>query len=41
VLVRPDQHVGWRAAALPADPAAALADALARILGRSDPAPAN
>jgi 2,4-dichlorophenol 6-monooxygenase len=41
VLVRPDQHVGWRAAALPADPAAALADALARILGRSDLAPAN
>jgi len=34
VLVRPDQHVGWRAACLPADPAGALRDALARILGR-------
>ena len=34
VLVRPDQHVGWRAASLPADPAGALRDALARILGR-------
>ncbi|HEX4110863.1 MAG TPA: FAD-dependent monooxygenase [Solirubrobacteraceae bacterium] len=32
VLVRPDQHVGWRAARLPDDPSAALADALARIL---------
>jgi 2,4-dichlorophenol 6-monooxygenase len=34
VLVRPDQHVGWRAASLPAEPAGALRDALARILGR-------
>jgi len=35
VLVRPDAHVGWRADTLPADPAAALADALGAILGRS------
>jgi 2,4-dichlorophenol 6-monooxygenase len=34
VLVRPDQHVAWRAASLPADPAAALRAALVRILGR-------
>jgi 2,4-dichlorophenol 6-monooxygenase len=34
LLVRPDKHIGWRAAALPADPASALRDALTRILGR-------
>jgi 2,4-dichlorophenol 6-monooxygenase len=33
LLVRPDQHVAWRADALPADPAAALRAALATILG--------
>ncbi|MEM9173718.1 MAG: FAD-dependent monooxygenase [Myxococcota bacterium] len=33
VLVRPDGHVGWRTAALPSDPDAALGDALRRILG--------
>jgi 2,4-dichlorophenol 6-monooxygenase len=39
VLVRPDTHVGWRAATLASDPASALAGALERILGRSDLAP--
>ena len=34
VLVRPDQHVGWRAHTLPADPDAALAAALDAILAR-------
>lgn len=34
ILVRPDVHVGWRSAKLPDDPAAALGEALARILGR-------
>ncbi|MFH5229168.1 FAD-dependent monooxygenase [Antrihabitans spumae] len=34
VLVRPDKHVGWRSASLPADPAAVLADALSAILSR-------
>jgi len=33
LLVRPDQHVAWRAKTLPANPTAALRDALARILG--------
>jgi 2,4-dichlorophenol 6-monooxygenase len=32
VLVRPDQHIGWRAQELPADPAGALRDALLGIL---------
>ena len=36
VLVRPDVHVGWRAATLPADPAQALSDAISRILDRPD-----
>jgi putative polyketide hydroxylase len=31
VLVRPDGHVAWRSAALRGDPAAALADVLARL----------
>jgi 2,4-dichlorophenol 6-monooxygenase len=34
VLVRPDAHVGWRAASLPDDPAAALTAALRQILDR-------
>ncbi|MBL8382634.1 MAG: FAD-dependent monooxygenase [Burkholderiales bacterium] len=34
VLVRPDQHVAWRAPEVPADPAAALQAALARVLAR-------
>jgi len=38
LLVRPDKHVAWRAASLPADPAAALREALAGILGREVPA---
>ncbi|WP_321785104.1 FAD-dependent monooxygenase [Paraburkholderia sp. J94] len=33
VLVRPDLIVGWRSAALPADPQAALASAMANLLG--------
>jgi 2,4-dichlorophenol 6-monooxygenase len=36
LLVRPDKHIGWRAAALPADPESALRDALTEILGRGD-----
>jgi 2,4-dichlorophenol 6-monooxygenase len=34
LLVRPDKHIGWRAATLPADPESALRDALRRILCR-------
>jgi 2,4-dichlorophenol 6-monooxygenase len=34
LLVRPDKHIGWRAPALPADPASALREALSQILGR-------
>jgi 2,4-dichlorophenol 6-monooxygenase len=34
ILVRPDQHVAWRCAELPASPAGALQDALASVLGR-------
>jgi len=34
LLVRPDQHVAWRAATLPADPATALRDTLDTILDR-------
>ena len=34
LLVRPDKHVAWRSMTMPADPRAALYDALARILGR-------
>lgn len=33
LLVRPDQHVAWRAQTLPADPGAALTSALAAVLG--------
>lgn len=35
ILVRPDVHIGWRAAQAPADPAAALSDALGKILSKS------
>jgi hypothetical protein len=35
VLVRPDGHVGWRSASMPADPAAALSSAMATILGNA------
>ncbi|MFI5895045.1 FAD-dependent oxidoreductase [Actinoplanes sp. NPDC051513] len=34
LLVRPDKHIGWRAAALSDDPATALREALSQILGR-------
>ena len=34
LLVRPDKHIAWRSMTMPADPRAALHDALARILGR-------
>ena len=33
VLVRPDQHVAWRAVGVPADPAAGLRDALDALFG--------
>jgi 2,4-dichlorophenol 6-monooxygenase len=35
VLVRPDQHVAWRSLERPADPVAALTDALQTVLARS------
>ena len=35
LLVRPDQHVAWRAASLPGDPGAQLTSALSTILGES------
>ncbi|HKP41490.1 FAD-dependent monooxygenase [Mycobacterium sp.] len=38
LLVRPDRHVAWRVANAPADPAAALAAALRRLL-HPEPAP--
>lgn len=34
LLVRPDQHVGWRAITMPADPTAAVRAAVDTILGR-------
>jgi 2,4-dichlorophenol 6-monooxygenase len=34
LLVRPDNHIGWRSVLLPAGPERALRDALAAILGR-------
>ncbi|PWG08633.1 aromatic ring hydroxylase [Streptomyces sp. V2] len=37
VLVRPDQHVAWRAAGTEADPAEALAEAFALVLGHRAP----
>jgi len=33
LLVRPDQHVGWRAPSLPADPVASLRAAVERVTG--------
>ena len=36
LLVRPDQHVAWRAASLPDQPGAGLAAALTRILGEPE-----
>jgi len=36
LLVRPDQHVAWRARTLPEDPARALGAALAEVLGREN-----
>ncbi|MDQ0851855.1 2,4-dichlorophenol 6-monooxygenase [Arthrobacter sp. B3I9] len=38
VLVRPDKHVGWRAARLPENPETALRDAMSAILNRGTPA---
>jgi len=35
LLVRPDQHVAWRARVAPLDPAAALASAVRTVLGRA------
>jgi 2-polyprenyl-6-methoxyphenol hydroxylase-like FAD-dependent oxidoreductase len=35
LLVRPDQHVAWRAGSAPADPTAALAAALRSMFGRA------
>jgi 2,4-dichlorophenol 6-monooxygenase len=35
VLIRPDQHVAWRATERPADPVAALTEALHTVLARS------
>ena len=35
LLIRPDQHVAWRAASLPEQPAASLTAALGRIVGES------
>jgi 2,4-dichlorophenol 6-monooxygenase len=37
VLVRPDQHVAWRATGAEADPAGALTGALAHVLGHRAP----
>ncbi|MDX3382051.1 FAD-dependent monooxygenase [Streptomyces niveiscabiei] len=37
VLVRPDQHVAWRATGTEADPAGALAEAFALVLGHRAP----
>jgi 2,4-dichlorophenol 6-monooxygenase len=35
LLVRPDQHVAWRARVAPPDPPAALASAVRTVLGRA------
>jgi 2,4-dichlorophenol 6-monooxygenase len=40
VLVRPDQHVAWRCDSRPADPVAALTEALATVLCRTAAIPA-
>jgi 2,4-dichlorophenol 6-monooxygenase len=37
LLVRPDKHIGWRAAHLPADPAGALRAAVSALLSRTSP----
>ena len=37
LLVRPDKHIGWRSMRLPADPTAALRDAMATVLARVTP----
>jgi len=34
LLVRPDKHIAWRAASMPADPKVALGEALAAVLDR-------
>jgi 2,4-dichlorophenol 6-monooxygenase len=34
ILVRPDRHIAWRCASLPADPVAELSSALRRVLSR-------
>lgn len=34
LLVRPDKHIGWRSATMPADPAASLQEAVLTIMGR-------
>jgi hypothetical protein len=34
LLVRPDKHIGWRSATMPAEPAAALRRALTAILAK-------
>ncbi|MFS8097913.1 FAD-dependent monooxygenase [Lentzea alba] len=38
VLVRPDKHVAWRSASLPADPEASLMSVLATVLSREESA---
>jgi 2,4-dichlorophenol 6-monooxygenase len=37
VLVRPDQHVAWRSQGRPAEPGAAVAQALLAVLRRTAP----
>jgi 2,4-dichlorophenol 6-monooxygenase len=34
LLIRPDKHIGWRSAGLPADPEGALRAAMVSLLGR-------
>jgi 2,4-dichlorophenol 6-monooxygenase len=34
LLVRPDKHIAWRSASMPADPVAALREAIGKITGR-------
>jgi 2,4-dichlorophenol 6-monooxygenase len=34
LLIRPDKHIGWRSASLPADPEGALHAAMVSLLGR-------
>jgi 2,4-dichlorophenol 6-monooxygenase len=35
LLIRPDKHIGWRSAQLPADPEGALLAAMSALLGRA------